>query len=170
MTFFKFIIFGMKNMSSTFWMLLGLKISVRIFGLITFLYFMNLLANADIQNSESLYKAISSFFYLMFFVFLDTNTKVSSGFSLSEKIVKPLNILKWLPLLIVGCLTYLKMDINAAELSAVDLSTPAFLFNTIWPVVVIPNLSFIIITILILYASVILNRNKRLKEENDLTI
>jgi|GEM_PF-1219933 len=170
MTFLKFIIWKIKTTSSNYWMLLGLKIFVRIFGMITLLYTMNLLVKVNTSNPEHLHKAISSVFYLAFFVFLDTKTKVSSGFSLSEKIVKPINILKWLSLLIVGYLIYLKIEINAVGLSAVDLSTPAFLFTKIWPVVIIPNLSFIIITVLILYASAILNRNKRLKEENDLTI
>jgi hypothetical protein len=151
-------------------MLLLLKIFVRLFGMITFLYLINFSAKANFHQLDDLYISISSIFYLMFFVFLDSIIKVSAKFSLSEKLIKPLNILKWIPLIATFYLIYLKIEINKIELSAVNLSTPAFLFTKIWPIVAIPNLSFIIITILIFYTSAILNRNKKLKEENDLTI
>ena len=69
MTFLKFIIWKIKNMSSTYWMLLVLKIFVRIFGMITLLYTMNLLVKVNTNNPEHLHNAISSVFYLAFFVF-----------------------------------------------------------------------------------------------------
>ena len=170
MTFIKFLVWKIKNISSNFWMLLGLKTFVRIFGMITFLYLINFNAKANFYRLDDLYILISSIFYLMFFVFLDSIIKVSAKFSLSEKIIKPLNNLKWVPLIATIYLVYLKIEINKIELSTVNLSTPAFLFTKIWPIVAIPNLSFIIITVLVFYTSAILNRNKKLKEENDLTI
>lgn len=170
MTFLKFLILKLRTTSSNYWMLLGLKAFARIFCMITFLYAINVLAKTDFFNLENRYGAISSIFYLMFFVFLDSIIKVSSESSPPEKMVNSLNILKWLPLIISFYLIYLKIEINKMELSLVEFDTPAFLFTKIWPVVVIPNLSFIIITLLIFYTSAMLNKNKKLKEENDLTI
>ena len=167
MTFIKFLIWKIKNTSSNYWMVLLLKIFIRIFGMLTFLSLLTGISFFDLTNR---YNSIGSIFYVMFFVFLDSIIKVSPQFSLSEKLVKPLNALKWLPLLTVIYLIYLKIAINKAALYSVDFSSPAFLFKEIWPRVIIPNLGFIIITLVIFYTSGTLNRNKRLKEENDLTI
>lgn len=170
MNVIKFLTWKLKTSSSNYWMLLGLKVFVRLFGMITLLYTVNILAKDDLSNLDERHKVISSIFYLFFFVFLDSLIKVSSGFSLSEKIAKPLNILKWLPFLIASYLIYLKTATNEAAFNSTDLNSPAFLFTKLWPLIVIPNLSFIIITVLIFYTSAILNRNKELKKENDLTI
>ncbi|WP_157263824.1 hypothetical protein [Pedobacter sp. Leaf176] len=78
--------------------------------------------------------------------------------------------MKWIPFLMMVYLIYSSVVINYNVLSRIDFSTPAFLWSDIAPLVVIPNLSFIIITILIFFASAVLNANKKLKEENDLTI
>lgn len=170
MTFIKFLIWKLKNTSSNYWVLMLLKIFVRIFGIITFVYLFNFFSKATLQEQEDCYKAASAVFYLAFFVFLDNVIKVSSSFILSEKLVKPLNIMKWIPFLMMIYLIYSSIVINYNHLLAVDFSKPSFIWAEVTPLIIMPNLSFIIISILVFYASAILNKNKELKQENDLTI
>jgi hypothetical protein len=170
MTFIKFLVWKIKNTSSNYWTLLLLKIFVRLFGMFTIFYALNFMAKSEFRVQQDYYSLVSSLFYILFFVFLDSIIKVSAAFSLSEKIIKPLNMLRWVPLLMIVYLLYSSVIINQIALNAIDFSTPSFLYNIIIPLLIIPNLSYIIITILIFYSSAILNRNKKLKEENDLTI
>jgi len=170
MTIIKFLILKLGNINRNIWPLLVLKIFVRLLGIFNFIYLLDFLSKSKFDKHQDYYIIISSIFYISFFVFLDNIIKVSASFSLSEKIVRPLNILKWFPLILTIYLVYSSILINEANLSSIDYRTPTFLWTGISPLIIIPNLSFIIITILIFFASGILNANKRLKEENDLTI
>ncbi|MFC3559405.1 hypothetical protein [Pedobacter jamesrossensis] len=148
----------------------GIKIFIRIFGILTFINLLNFFSKADFLFQGDYYRAVSEVFYLAFFVFLDSIIKVSSFFTLSEKLVKPLNIIKWIPFLMMCYLIYSSVLINSNRLNNIDFSRPTFIWTEIMPFIIIPNLGFIIISMLIFYASAILNRNKELKQENDLTI
>ncbi|KQR70344.1 hypothetical protein ASF92_10185 [Pedobacter sp. Leaf176] len=170
MTFIRFANWKLKDTFFNFGVLILIKIFIRIFGILTFLYLLSFLAKASFHNQLDYYTTISCVYYLVFFVFLDNIIKVSPSFVLSDKLVKPLNFMKWIPFLMMVYLIYSSVVINYNVLSRIDFSTPAFLWSDIAPLVVIPNLSFIIITILIFFASAVLNANKKLKEENDLTI
>ncbi len=170
MTIIKFLIWKLKNINKNTWLLLVLKVFVRLLGIFNFIYLLNFLSKSVLNEQRDYYIIISSIFYISFFVFLDSIIKVSASFSLSEKIVRPLNLLKWFPLLLTMYLVYSSLLIHEVDLNKIDYKTPAFLWTKISPLIITPNLSFIIITILIFFASTILNTNKKLKEENDLTI
>lgn len=170
MTFIKFTNWKLKNTISNFWALVLIKVFVRIFGILTFLYLLNFLSKASFHNQHDYYTTVSGIFYLAFFVFLDNVVKVSSSFVLSEKLVKPLNVMKWIPFSMMIYLMYSSVIINQNNLSGVDFTKPTFLWSDLAPLIIIPNLSFIVITILIFFASAVLNANRKLKEENDLTI
>jgi len=170
MTFIKFTNWKLKNTGSNFWTLLLIKIFVRIFGIFTFLHLLNFFSKASFHNQSDYYTTVSGIFYLAFFVFLDNVVKVYSSFVLSEKLVKPLNVMKWIPFSMMIYLVYSSVIINQNNLSGIDFNNPTFLWSDIAPLIIIPNLSFVIITILIFFASAVLNANRKLKEENDLTI
>ncbi len=171
MTFLKYPVYKTKNnISSNFWKLIFLKIFVRVFGILTFLYLLNFFATATFELLKDYYTAVSVIFYLSFFVFLDNMIKVSSSFLLSEKLAKPLRLLKWIPFLMMVFLMYSSVVINQNELSKISFATPAFLWKNVAPVIIIPNISFIMITILIFFVSAVLDNNSKLKQENDLTI
>ena len=170
MTFIKFTNWKLKNTVSNFWTLVLIKIFVRVFGILTFLYLLNFFSKASFHNQSDYYTTVSGIFYLAFFVFLDNVVKVSSSFVLSEKLVKPLNVMKWIPFSMMVYLIYSSVIISQINLSGIDFTKPTFLWSEVAPLIIIPNLSYIIITILIFFASSVLNTNRKLKEENDLTI
>jgi len=170
MTFLKFLFFKFKNTSANYWPILGLRIFVRLLGITMAIYLLNFFDSMHFTSTKDLYNFISTVFYVLFFVFLDDYLK-----SLLREGLKPgqfrwINILKWVPFIFTLLLIYLTVLLSHFEWPGVTVDDIKYIYNHVWPTVFVPNLSFIIITLLVFYASAILNRNKQLKEENDLTI
>ncbi|MFC4141722.1 hypothetical protein [Pedobacter mendelii] len=170
MTFIKYLLWKLKNTSSNYWLLLGLRIFVRLLGVTTMFYFLDVLRFPIDSGTKYLYTFISTLFYLLFFIFLDWYLKVFSNEELKDKGVKWLNILKWMPLLFCFSLVYLTVQSNSFSWPENASSKIIYSYSKVWPAIFVPNLSFIIITTLVFYSSAILNRNMELKQENDLTI
>jgi len=170
MTFVKFIIWKIKNSSSSYWILLGLRIFVRLLGFTTMFYFLDVLRFPIDNGAKYFYTLISTLFYLLFFIFLDRYLKVFSNEELKDKGLKWLNILKWVPLLFSFSLVYLTAQSNSFSWPENASAKIIYSYSKVWPAIFVPNLSFIIITTLVFYSSAILNRNMELKNENDLTI
>lgn len=170
MTFLKVVLLNVKNKSSNYWIIAGLRIFVRLLGTLTMIYWLTVIDKLFNYNSKNLYDFLSTTFYLLFFVFLDWYIKTSLNNDLRNNALRWLNILKWIPLGFVVILVYLSFQFNSFSWSQKIVETIIYSYTKVWSMVFIPNLSFIIITILIFYTSAVLNSNKKLKEENDLTI
>lgn len=170
MTFLRFVYSRVKTTNSNYWMLLSLRIFVRLMGVTTMFYFLSSLNQFQADDINFMYGFISTVFYILFFVFLDWYIKVSLKSEFSRQGQKWLNILKWIPLLFCLVLIYLTSQLNVFSWPGGLSNRVIYSYMKVWPAIFVPNLSFIIITLLIFYTSAILNRNKQLKEENDLTI
>jgi len=145
---------------------LSLRFFVRLLGAITVFYFLVCLDSDRANGTKYLYNLISTIFYALFFVFLEWYLKAL----LKNDVLKWLSILKWVPLCLTVILVCLTTKLNSFIWPKETIEYIIYSYTRVWPMVFIPNLSFIIITLLIFYASAILARNKQLKEENDLTI
>jgi len=170
MTFLKVVLSNVKNKSSNYWIIAGLRIFVRLLGTLTMIYWLTVIDKLFNYSSKNLYDFLSTTFYLLFFVFLDWYIKTSLNNDLRNNALRWLNILKWIPLGFVVVLVYLSFQFNSFSWSQKIVENIIYSYTKVWSMVFIPNLSFIIITILIFYTSAILSRNKSLREENDLTI
>ncbi len=170
MTFLKVVLLNVKNKSSNYWIIAGLRIFVRLLGTLTMIYWLTVIDKLFNYSSKNLYDFLSTTFYLLFFVFLDWYIKTSLNNDLRNNALRWLNILKWIPLGFVVILVYLSFQFNSFSWSQKIVENIIYSYTKVWSMVFIPNLSFIIITILIFYTSAILSRNKSLREENDLTI
>jgi len=170
MTFLKVVLLNVKNKSSNYWIIAGLRIFVRLLGTLTMIYWLTVIDKLFNYSSKNLYDFLSTTFYLLFFVFLDWYIKTSLNNDLRNNALRWLNILKWIPLGFVVVLVYLSFQFNSFSWSQKIVENIIYSYTKVWSMVFIPNLSFIIITILIFYTSAILSRNKSLREENDLTI
>ncbi len=170
MTFLKVVLSNVKNKSSNYWIIAGLRIFVRLLGTLTMIYWLTVIDKLFNYSSKNLYDFLSTTFYLLFFVFLDWYIKTSLNNDLRNNALRWLNILKWIPLGFVVILVYLSFQFNSFSWSQKIVENIIYSYTKVWSMVFIPNLSFIIITILIFYTSAILSRNKSLREENDLTI
>lgn len=170
MTFLKVVLSNVKNKSSNYWIIAGLRIFVRLLGTLTMIYWLTVINKLFNYSSKNLYDFLSTTFYLLFFVFLDWYIKTSLNNDLRNNALRWLNILKWIPLGFVVILVYLSFQFNSFSWSQKIVENIIYSYTKVWSMVFIPNLSFIIITILIFYTSAILSRNKSLREENDLTI
>ncbi|KQM78599.1 hypothetical protein ASE74_13970 [Pedobacter sp. Leaf216] len=170
MTFLKFLIFKLKNSSASYWKILSLRIFVRLLGMITVFYFL-VCFDADRNNGPKYwYSLTSTFFYALFFVFLEWYLKASLKHDLKDNLLKWLNILMYVPLCFTLILISLTAKNNLFAWPKEIIEYIIYAYTRVWPMVFIPNMSFIIITLLIFYASAILKRNEVLKLENDLTI
>jgi len=167
MTFLKVVLSNVKNKSSNYWIIAGLRIFVRLLGTLTMIYWLTVIDKLFNYSSKNLYDFLSTTFYLLFFVFLDWYIKTSLNNDLRNNALRWLNIF---PLGFVVILVYLSFQFNSFSWSQKIVETIIYSYTKVWSMVFIPNLSFIIITILIFYTSAVLNSNKKLKEENDLTI
>ena len=167
MTFLKVVLSNVKNKSSNYWIIAGLRIFVRLLGTLTMIYWLTVIDKLFNYSSKNLYDFLSTTFYLLFFVFLDWYIKTSLNNDLRNNALRWLNIF---PLGFVVILVYLSFQFNSFSWSQKIVETIIYSYTKVWSMVFIPNLSFIIITILIFYTSAILSRNKSLREENDLTI
>lgn len=170
MTFLKVVLLKLKNKSSNYWIIAGLRIFVRLLGTLTMIYWLTVIDKLFNFNSKNLYDFLSTTFYLLFFVFLDWYIKTSLNNDLRNNALRWLNILKWIPFGFAVVLVYLSFQFNSFSWSQKIVENIIYSYTKVWSIVFIPNLSFIIITILIFYTSAILSRNKSLREENDLTI
>lgn len=170
MTFLRFVFSRVKSTSSNYWMLLSLRIFVRLMGVTTMFYFLGFLSQFKGDDQNFMYGFISTIFYLLFFVFLDWYIKVSTKAEFSSNGLRWLTWLKWIPLLFCITLIYLTSELNVFSWPGRISDQVIYSYMKVWPAIFVPNLSFIIITLLIFYTSAILNRNKQLREESDLTI
>lgn len=170
MTFLKIVFFKLKKKSNNYWMIAGLRIFVRLLGTLTMIYWLTVIDKLFNFSLKNLYDFLSTSFYLLFFVFLDWYIKTSLSNNLKNSALKWLNVLKWMPLGFVIALVYLSFQFNSFSWTQKIVENIIYSYTKVWSMVFIPNLSFVIITILIFYTSAILTRNKSLKEENDLTI
>ena len=170
MTFLKFLFLRLKNVPVNYWVILTLRFFVRLLGVITVFYFLVCLDSERANGTKYLYNLISTVFYALFFVFLEWYLKASLKNDQKNEVLKWLNILKWVPLCVTVILVCLTAKLNSFIWPKETVEYIIYSYTRVWPMVFIPNLSFIIITLLIFYASAILVSNKQLKEENDLTI
>lgn len=170
MTFTKSISFMAKNKSSNHLVIFVLRILIRIFGSLTALHWLNILDKLFHYTVNNLYDVLSTSFYLLFFIYLDWYVKVSSNSNFKNNSLKWLDILKWIPLGFVLLLISLSFQSSVFAWPQKTADTIIYSYTKVWSFVFMPNLAFIIITILIFYTSAVLNSNKKLKEENDLTI
>jgi len=170
MTFLRFLLFRLKNISANYWMILALRFFVRLLGIITVFYFLVCLDSERANALKYSYNLISTVFYVLFFVFLEWYLKTSLKNDLKNDVLKWLNILKWVPLCLTFILVCLTVKLSSFIWPQEIVEYVIYSYTRVWPMVFVPNLSFIIITLLIFYASAILVRNEQLKQENDLTI
>ena len=158
-----------KLVHSSNWMISLLRILVRVFGLCTSLYWLKL--SSDYQfTSVATYHLLCAFFYILFFVFLDWYIKISLKRQVRGKGLSWLKVLKWVPFLFTLVLLYLSASLGKFSWPSDPSEKIIYAYTKGWSTVFMPNMGFIIITILIFYAAALLNRNKKLQEETELTI
>ena len=152
------------------------RVVVRILFLSIIFFF---LMNEDIRKSTELhsyYDVISFVFYLLFIISLDryleySNKKLSNPEILtSDSLYRLIKYLKWLLLVITLILLVLTLIIMPIEWPNLIVEKILYILNKILPNLFGTNISFIIITMLVFYADTIANLNKKLKQEQDLTI
>jgi len=151
-------------------MILLTKFIIRLFSAATAFYLLTLIDKLFQFNLLNLYNFLSATFYFLFFVFIEWYINSISKEGMIHVLLKWLNILKWIPLCFVLILISLSFQIHSPLWPQSAAERFIFSYKTVWPVVFVPNLSFIIITLLIFYSAAILKRNTDLKQENDLTI
>ncbi|HTM97776.1 MAG TPA: hypothetical protein VL088_03495 [Pedobacter sp.] len=166
----------MLNLSKDYWIMLLVRIVVRVLGFTYFLFIMKKLGINNISTLESYYISLGFAFYILFFIFLDWYLKITKRAifngktSMKASVLRWINYLKWIPLVLTIVLISLKVML-------LDLDFPNDLYEKfnyiilkVLPIVVNDTISFILITLLIFYSCAVSNINRKLQEEQDLTI
>jgi len=170
MTIIKSLSQGMKPKSTGRFTVFGIRAFIGILEMSTILYLFNFFDSRISNDYKFYYGLLSTAFYILFFVFLSWYIKISTSDDSNSQRIKWLIIVQWISISISVTLIYISAQINTVVWPEVIVEKVLYLFNTVWPNLFVPNLSFIIITTMIFYTTAILRRNRDLKQENDLTI
>lgn len=161
-----------KNLSIN----LAFRIMVRILFLSIVFFFLMHEVSKNTTEFQAYYERISFSYYLLFLVSLDRYLQYSSKklsnpqLLTSDSLYKLIKYLKWLLLVITVVLLVLTIKIMPIEWPNLTDQKILYVMTKISPNLFGANISFIIITMLVFYAATIANFNRKLKEEQDLTI
>ena len=152
------------------------RVIVRILWFSIILLF---LTDYDVKNMNALnsyYHNIGYVYYFLFLLILDrylhySNKKISVAEMLtSDSLYRLIKYLKWLLLVITVTLLVLTLMIMPIEWPVQTDQKILYVLTKFFPSLFGANIGFIIISMLIFYADTVANFNKKLKEEQDLTI
>lgn len=163
---------SVKNLSIN----LAFRIMVRILFLSIIFFFLLREVSKNTTEFQVYYDRLSFSYYLLFLVSLDrylqySNKKLSNPELLtSDSLYILIKYLKWLLLVITVVLLVLTIKIMPIEWPVDTDQKILYVLTKIFPNLFGANISFIIITMLVFYAATVANFNRKLKEEQDLTI
>lgn len=161
-----------KNLSIN----LVFRIMVRILFLSIIFFFLMHEVSKNKTEFQTYYDGIGFSYYLLFLVSLDrylqySNKKLSNPQLLTnDSLYQLIKYLKWLLLVITLVLLVLTIMIMPIEWPNLIDQKILYILTKIFPNLFGANISYIIITMLVFYAATIADLNKKLKEEQDLTI
>lgn len=163
---------SVKNLSIN----LAFRIMVRILFLSIVFFFLMHEVSKNKTEFQTYYDGIGFSYYLLFLVSLDRYLQYSSKKLSNPKLLTSdslyilIKYLKWLLLVITVVLLVLTIKIMPIEWPVDTDQKILCVLTKIFPNLFGANISFIIITMLVFYAATVANFNRKLKEEQDLTI
>lgn len=160
-----------------FSIILVIRIVVRVLCLSIMFFFISDNTPKNATIFETYYFITSFTYYFLFLVMLDRYLKYSAKNRLNietlwagDNLQKLLSYAKWILLVFTAVLLLLTLKIMPIEWPVPIDKKILYVLTKIFPNVFGSNVSFIIINMLMFYASSIINISKRLKLEQELTI
>lgn len=168
--------FKIKKLGMDLSIILAIKVIVRVLCMSMMFFF---LISDKPKNSNDLQfysYIIGTIYYFLFLIVLDryltySNKNISNQDLLTgNTLFKLIKYFKWFLLGLTVTLLVLTVMIMPLTWPDTMVKRILYLLISVFPKLFSPNISFIIISLLVFYASAIVNINRKLKQEQDLTI